>query len=53
MSKWPSRTREEATNGDKEAGVNLCSAEGLGVFTDCRKTQREDSAQVNIHVPGD
>lgn len=37
MSKWPNRTREEATNGDKEAGVSLCSAEGLGVFTDHRK----------------
>lgn len=36
------RTREEATDGDKEAGTSLSSAEGLSVFTGCRKAQRED-----------
>lgn len=37
-------TREEATNGDKEAGKLHCSlTRGLGVFTGCQKAQREDS----------
>lgn len=50
------RAMEKATDGEKEGGTSLSSAEGLGVFIGCRKAQREDSALVNIEqspVPGD